>query len=153
MGAKAWREEKIGVVKEFFCWKRAFCCEERVIYDIWYNKDTENLKRESQNQKTWSMTKKKVIRIFRRENGNFSGKSPQNFFCVPQTRRQVSVSKYQWTGNISVLTVTRTTFSWLFLEPLTASFNGVRCCWWPINACITQRKLNFFYWLLHSDWL
>ena len=31
--------------------ERAFCCEERVIYDIWYNKDTENLKRESQNQK------------------------------------------------------------------------------------------------------
>ena len=29
----------------------AFPCEERVIYDILHNKDTENLKRESQNQK------------------------------------------------------------------------------------------------------
>jgi len=32
-------------------WNSAFSCEERVIYDILHSKDTENLKRESKNQK------------------------------------------------------------------------------------------------------
>src|SRR6218665_975087 len=40
------------------------------------------------------MTKKKIIRIFRRENGNFFLKSPRNFFASPQTRRQVSAHVY-----------------------------------------------------------
>jgi len=45
------------------------------------------------------MTKKKVIRIFGRENGNFSRKKlhleilvREKYFSVPETRRQVSAT-------------------------------------------------------------
>ena len=70
-----------------FCWKRAFCCEERVIYDIWYNKDTENLKRESQNQK-------KGHQNFWAWKWTFFPEKFAKIFCVPQTRRQVTAHAF-----------------------------------------------------------
>src|SRR6218665_1431413 len=54
-------------------------------------------------RKTWSMTKKKVMRNFCRENGNFFRKKlfpkkrhlgPRKIFPSPQTRRQVSATGY-----------------------------------------------------------
>src|SRR6218665_548996 len=55
------------------------------------------LKKIGKIRKSWSMTKKKVIRHFGRENGNsflkktaFRNLARRNVLLVPQTRRQVS---------------------------------------------------------------
>ena len=58
MGAKARTEQKIGVVKEFFSEIVLFLVKKGSYTTILHSKDTENLKRDSKNEKTLSLTKK-----------------------------------------------------------------------------------------------